>query len=214
MMIKITKGLLVEYTERSPRLELQFEFNPAAFSRSRQITFASNDTPGNESGYDFNSAGETPRISQGVAVNNEEISIDILLDATERMANNDAIADQYGISPELDTLKSMLEPKAQGPDGQQILASLGQGEDSGFSRDVFSSVFLFVWGDQVLPIFLTSIGVEETAHLPSLVPYRANVSIGMKVIESNNPYYIAEKSRQQNNASRYNSQSGYSVTIP
>ncbi len=214
MMIKITKGLLVEYTERSPRLELLFEFNPASFSRSRQITFASNDTPGNESGYDFNSAGETPRISQGVAVNNEEISIDILLDATERMANNDAIANQYGISPELDTLKSMLEPKAQGPDGQQTLASLGQGEDSGFSRDVFSSVFLFVWGDQMLPVFLTSIGVEETAHLPSLVPYRANVSIAMKVIESNNPYYIAEKSRQQNNASRYNSQSGYSVTIP
>lgn len=213
-MIKITKGLLVEYTEHTPRLELQFEFNPASFSRSRQITFAANDTPGNENGFDFNSAGETPRISQGVSVNNEEISIDILLDASDRMANNDRIAHQYGISPELDTLKSMVEPKAQGPDGQRTLASLGQGEDSGFSRDVFSSVFLFVWGDQTLPVFLTGIGVEETAHLPSLVPYRATVSIAMKVIESNNPYYVAEKSRQQNNASRYNSQSGYSVTFP
>ncbi len=213
-MIKTSKGLLVEYTEQSPRLELQFEFNPATFSRSRQITFAENDTPGNESGYDFQSAQETPRISQGVSVNTEEISIDILLDATDRMAKNDAIAAEYGISPELDTLKSMLEPKVQGPDGQRTLASLGQGEDSGFSRDTFASVFLFIWGDQTLPVFLTSVGVEETAHLPSLVPYRATVSLAMKVIESNNPYFVAEKSRQQNNARRYNSQSGYSISVP
>lgn len=213
-MLKVTKGLLVEFTENTPRLELQFDFNPATFSRTREISLPENDTPGNEGGYDFKSATETPRISQGVTVNNEELSIEIMLDATDRMADNDSIASEYGVSPELDTLRSMVEPKVQGPDGQQTLASLGQGEDSGFSRDTFASVFLFVWGDQTLPVFLTSVKVDETAHLPSLWPYRATVTLGMKVIESNNPYFSAEKSRQQNNAGRYNSQSGYSINLP
>lgn len=204
-MIRVSKGLLVEYTENTPRLELGFDFNPQSISRGREITFPSSDTPGSVGGYDFENASETPRISQGVTVKQEEFSLDILLDATDRMDSGDAVATEYGIGPELDTLRSMVEPKVQGPDGQQTLASLGQGEDSGFSRDTFASVFLFVWGNQTLPVFLTSVRVEETAHLPTLVPYRATVTLGMKVIESNNPYYTAEKSRQQDNAGRYTS---------
>jgi len=54
-------------------------------------------------------------------------------------------------------------------------------------------VLLFVWGDRVLPVFLVSMRVEERAHLPTLVPYRANVTLGMQVIEGNNPFYLFEK---------------------
>jgi hypothetical protein len=57
-------------------------------------------------------------------------------------------------------------------------------------------VILFVWGTHVLPVFLKAIDVQEKAHLPSLVPYRANVKLSMQVIEGNNPFYSVEKIRQ------------------
>ena len=48
----------------------------------------------------------------------------------------------------------------------------------------------------MLPVFLTSVQVEETAHLPTLIPYRANVELSCTVIEGNNPFYQVEKIRQ------------------
>jgi hypothetical protein len=103
---------------------------------------------------------------------------------------------QYGIEPELDTLRTMLEPKLQAPDGAQTLASLGQGGQRGFQRSESASVLLFIWGRHTLPVFLTSIRVEEKAYLPSLIAYRANVTLTVQVIESKNRFYLAEKQRQ------------------
>jgi ferritin len=57
-------------------------------------------------------------------------------------------------------------------------------------------VVLFIWGTHILPVFLTSIRVEESAHLPSLAPYRATVQLTMQVIEGNNPFFKVEKVRQ------------------
>ena len=57
-------------------------------------------------------------------------------------------------------------------------------------------MLLFVWGSHVLPVFLTSVRVTETAHLPTLVPYRATATLEMRVIEGNNPFYEVEKVRQ------------------
>ena len=53
-----------------------------------------------------------------------------------------------------------------------------------------------MWGTHVLPVFLTAIRVDERAHLPSLVPYRANVNLAMTVVEGDNPFYMAEELRQ------------------
>ena len=57
-------------------------------------------------------------------------------------------------------------------------------------------MLLFIWGTHVLPVFLTSVAVEEVAHLPSLVPYRARTSLSFQVIEGNNPFYQVEVVRQ------------------
>jgi hypothetical protein len=99
------------------------------------------------------------------------------------------------VQPELDTLRAMVEPKAQGPGGLQMLASLGAGPSRAFQRQETASVLLFAWGDHVLPVFLTSIRVEGKSHLPTLVPYRANANLTMQVIEGNNPFYLFEQTR-------------------
>ena len=195
-MLNVTKGALIEYGLSVPPLALVFEFNPQQITRSRSITLPSGGAPGRRKSYDFVSPTETPRVAQGVEIKPETLSVKILVSAADRMGEDDPIAKIVGIEPELDTLRSMIEPKEQGPGGMQTLASLGQGGDRAFQRSASASVLLFVWGTHVLPVFLTSVQVEEKDYLPSLVPYRAEVTLALQVIESDNPFFTVEKLRQ------------------
>ena len=114
-MLNTTKGILVEYALAIPPLVLVFEFNPQSLSRTRTITLKTGNAPGTQGGYDFLLPTETPRVAQGVTVAPESFSMEILLDVTDRMNDGEVIATQFGIEPELDTLRSMVEPKSQGP---------------------------------------------------------------------------------------------------
>lgn len=200
MIPNVTRGALVEYGPTLPPLVLEFEFNPQTLSRTRSVNITTGNAPGTRGGYDFATPAETSRVAQGVSVDPEQFSIDILVDATDRMADvnhpGHAIAEQHGVEPDLDTLRSMVEPKTQGPGGVQTLAGLGQGGGRAFERDEYPSVLLLVWGTHVLPVFLTGVQVDETAHLPNLKPYRANVNLSFQVIEGNNPFYRVEQVRQ------------------
>ncbi len=195
-MLNATKGMLIEYAVAIPPLVLAFEFNPQSLTRTRTITLRTGSAPGTRGGYDFALPTETARVAQGVTVQPESFTIEILLDATDRMNDGDLVATRFGIEPELDTLRTMVEPKAQGPGGLQVLAGLGLGGQRAFQRSESASVLLLVWGSHILPVFLTSIRVTEEAHLPSLVPYRARAGLTMQVIEGNNPFYQVEKVRQ------------------
>ncbi len=199
-MLNVTKGILVEYALSVPPLMLQFEFNPQTLTRSRTVTLPAGNAPGTRGGYDFALPTDTARVAQGVTPQPEQFSLVILLDATDRMndagAVGHAIATEFGVEPELSTLRSMVEPKSQGPLGLQTLASLGLSGDRAFERDRSISVLLFIWGSHVLPVFPLSVSIDEQAHLPSLVPYRAQATLTVQVIEGNNPFYMAEIARQ------------------
>ncbi|MCB4768049.1 hypothetical protein LGR54_05490 [Ancylobacter sp. Lp-2] len=195
-MAVATKGMLFEYGLSLPPLALVFDFNPQQISRSRSVTVRTGNAPGARLGYDFLTPLDAPRAAQGVELQGESISITILLDATDKMLEGDTIAAQFGVQPQIDTLRSMLEPKVQGPGGLQVLSSLTGGGARAFERQETASVLIFAWGLQFLPVFLISVGQNETLHLPSLHPYRAEMSLTMQVIESNNPFFMAEKVRQ------------------
>ena len=195
-MAVAAKGILFEYGLSLPPLALIFDFNPQQISRSRSVTIKTGNAPGARLGYDFLTPLETPRASQGVELQGESVSITILLDATDKMQDGDAIAGQFGVQPQIDTLRSMLEPKIQGPGGLQVLSSLGGGGARAFERSESASVLVFAWGLQFLPVFLTGVSQNETLHLPNLAPYRAEMTLTMQIIESNNPFFMAEKVRQ------------------
>lgn len=195
-MIRLVRGALYEYTEASARLALTFEFNPEYITRSRSVSLTFGSAPGATGGFGFRSPADTPRVAQGVAVEPEGLSLEILLDATDRMNEGDPLAGSRGVQPEIDVLRAMVEPKRQGPDGVQRLTGLGQGGGRAFERFEYPSVLLLVWGEHVLPVFLKSVEVKEVAHFPTLVPYRANVTISMQVIESDNPFFNAARQRQ------------------
>lgn len=200
MSLNFSKGALVEYALTIPPLILEFEFNPESLSRTRSVSITMGNAPGTQGGYDFAFPWETSRVAQGVTVAPEQFSMDILLDATDRMSDTNAaghtFAVEFGIEPELDTLRSMVEPKVQGPGGVQVLAGMGLEKTRAFGREEHPSVLLLIWGSHILPVFLTSVQVDESAHLPNLKPYRAKVNLSFQVIEGNNPFYQVEKIRQ------------------
>lgn len=191
-----TKGMLFEYGISLPPLALVFGFNPQDISRTRTVSVKTGNAPGSRGGYDFVSPLETARVAQGVEMQAESFSITIMLDATDRMNDGNAVAATFGVQPQIDTLRSMAEPKSQGPGGVQVLSSLGMSGTRAFERQEVASVLIFAWGTQLLPVFLTGVTQKETLHLPNLAPYRAEMGLTMQVIESANPFFLADKVRQ------------------
>ncbi|WP_299191207.1 hypothetical protein [uncultured Litoreibacter sp.] len=191
-----TRGMLFEYGLSLPPLALVFKFNPQDISRSRTVTVKTGDAPGSRGGYDFVSPLETGRVSQGVEMQAESFSIDIMLDATDELNDGDGIAKTFGVQPQIDTLRSMAEPKTQGPSGVKVLSSLGMHGARAFERQEVASVLIFAWGMQLLPVFLTGVTQKEVLHLPNLMPYRADMGLTFQVIESANPFFMADKVRQ------------------
>lgn len=191
-----TKGVLFEYGLSIPPMALVFNFNPQEISRTRSVTVKSGNAPGARGGYDFMTPLETARVSQGVEMQAESFSITILLDATDKLNDGDTVAKTFGVQPQIDTLRAMAEPKAQGPGGVQVLSALGLGGARAFERQEVASVLVFAWGIQLLPVFLTSVTQKETLHLPNLAPYRAEMGLTMQVIESANPFFMADRVRQ------------------
>ena len=199
---KTVRGAIVEYTEAPEQLSLYFDFNPSQMTRTRTVSIRTGGAAGTAGGYDFANKSEIPRVAQGVTTQPETLSAKILLDATDRMNAGDEDATRFGIQPEIDIIRTLLEPKTQTPAGAQTLAALGQGDQRAFSRQQFASVLLFQWGDVSLPVFLTQAQVEVKEYLPSLFPYRAEATLSMQVIESNNPIYQTELRRQVSSATR------------
>lgn len=195
--VKVTRGILKEYIDGKEPLELHFEFNPSTITRSRAIEIDFGEGPTNTGGRDFQNAGEATRVAQGATVKAESFSLKILLDATDRMNANDEDANTYGVQPELDILYAMVEPKIQAPEGASTLAALS---DSSEGEQPYPSVLLFTWGKQVWPVFLTQVQFDVKAYLPTLFPYRAEATLTLQVIQSNNEFYKTEIDRMYKSA--------------
>ncbi len=211
-MIQTAHGYLIEYSYTVPTNALRFEFNPQTLSRTRTVQVQPGSSAAVRGGYDFMTPGQTPRASQGVSVEPESLSVRILFDATDRMNEDNGVAQALGIQPELDTIRVMMEPKAQTPSGVRILAQLAPNTaQRAFESHESASVILFFWGISVLPVFLTQAQVEVQASLPTLVPYRAEVGLTMQVIESFNPFYLTELTRQSASAAYSPVLAGYSA---
>ena len=197
--LKVQRGALIEYA-MDDMLVLEFEFNPSSITRKRSVKINKSDLPGARGGYDFTSPSEASRAAQGASAGPEMLEIKILLDATDRMNAGDPVVSRFGVQPEIDMIRTMLEPKSQQPSGVKILTSLGNKTEKSFSQHQTMSVLLFKWGIHMFPVFLTSATIEMKAYLPTLIPYRAEAMLTLQIIESDNPFYNIEMKRQANMA--------------
>lgn len=195
--LKVTRGVLKELTNSDKPLELHFEFNPSTITRTRAIEISFGEGQETTGGRDFTGTKEIARVAQGATVKAESFTVKILLDATDRMNAGDQDAKVKGVQPELDILYSLIEPKLQKPDGATTLAALST---DGGDAQPYPSVLLFSWGAQVLPVFITQVQFEVKAYLPTLLPYRAEATLTLQVIQSRNDYYTPEIKRMYTSA--------------
>ncbi len=211
---KILRGAFVEYGLSIPPLFVVFQFNPVQLTRNRSLSFSVPNEPqtaatGGETEESRQQRAMTIQTSmrefhqryddltdlrddQQVRIQEESISFEIRLDATDKLNEGDTITEQFGITPQLSTLELMVHPKDESLLGEL----LGLLSSSGFSftRSPNPPMILFIWGrKKVLPVNINSLNITETEFSTDLNPIRATASVSLTVIEGKNIPYTYSK---------------------
>jgi hypothetical protein len=198
---KILRGAFVEFGLSIPPLVVAFQFNPVQLTRNHSLQFSVPNTtpaappPTQAEGETENSllrtlqrsisAGQTSlrqhhqdrddllaiREDQQVTIQEETISFEIRLDATDKLNDGDVITEQFGIAPQLATLEAMVYPKEESLVGAALL---GKSAGFSFTKGENPPMMLFIWGGKrVLPVNINSMNVTETEFSTDLDPIRA-----------------------------------------
>ena len=193
---KILRGAFVEYGLTLPPLVVGFQFNPLQLARHRTLNFsmpAAAERMGDSTLRDFHQRQEFAdlralREEQLVYIDEETLSLDIRLDATDKLNEGDRVTELFGIAPQLATLERMVEPTSESVTGQ-VLDALRRGGFR-FTESKKPPMILFVWGrTRILPVNIVSMDITETEFNASLYPLRATVAVSLTVIEGPNAVY-------------------------
>jgi len=218
---KILRGAFVEYGLSLPPLFVVFQFNPVELSRNRSLSYSvpgqeQRDTPSTQtqgrqsevrtsthSLREFHRREEYSDLLQlqkdhQVRIQEEGLSFEIRLDATDKLSDGDVIAQTFGIAPQLSTLELMVHPKEESLIGAAIGSLLGSPGGFSFTKGENPPLILFIWGlKRVLPVTINSLNITETEFNTMLDPIRATVSVNLTVIEGKNlPYQYSKVAKE------------------
>ncbi|WP_437768982.1 hypothetical protein WMF27_10570 [Sorangium sp. So ce281] len=111
----------------------------------------------------------------------ETINVEVELDATDGLETQDPLAVSLGIHPQLAALEKLVYPPSARIIANTVLAAFG-------SIEVVppqGPLILFIWGPKrVLPVSVKQFSIVEEAHDPQLNPIRARVSLGLRVLST------------------------------
>jgi hypothetical protein len=132
---------------------------------------------------------------QQVSIQEESISFDIRLDASDDLADGSPLAVALGIAPRLATLELMTHPKGDSLLGAAVDKLLKLDENGfSFTKKPNPPIMLFIWGlGNVLPVNIDSLSITETEFSRWLMPTRATVSVSLTVIEGKSIPYMYSK---------------------
>jgi hypothetical protein len=127
---------------------------------------------------------------QLVTVNEQTISFDLRLDASDKLNDGDPIVTRYGVAPQIATLELMVTPKNESEPGGDVESRLGKSKGFSFARTPNPPLILFIFGrNRVLPVNVNAMNITETEFSAELNPVQATVGVNLTVIEGNNlPY--------------------------
>jgi hypothetical protein len=176
------RGALIQYSGGPigpiPNVVI-FQFNPESLSRTLQIP----QRPTGATQRETTQAGEKTF---------EAISFKAHFSAADQLADGKALAQLFGIGPQLAALEKMVLPssKLAGLIGAAIDAigdALGGGGDEDapaqpIPRETYPHI-LFIWGlTRVLPVTIDSMSINELQYDSRLNPLRAEVDLKLSVI--------------------------------
>ena len=109
----------------------------------------------------------------------ETITLDIEIDATDKLEAGDSLTKQEGIAPMLAVLELLLYPKSKTVLQNDDLARKGMIE----VLPTEAPLTLFNWGQKRnLPVRITTFSIVEEAFDPDLNPVRAKISLELRVL--------------------------------
>ena len=149
---------------------IALQYNPDTISRSYQVQGVGGDGGGERA---------QPFRLKGPAI--ESIKLDAEIDATDQLEHSDPNTVQFGIAPQLAVLEALVNPSVA------ELTRIAAQSDSGTLEIIppEASLVLFVWSkSQVVPVRVTEFSITEEAFDPALNPLRAKVSLGLRVLST------------------------------
>ncbi|HUW68088.1 MAG TPA: hypothetical protein VMW20_08570 [Candidatus Nanoarchaeia archaeon] len=148
---------------------IQFQYNPETLTRTLQAQ----------------TSGEGGNSSEALRLKGapqESITLEIEIDATDKLEKGDNNATSMGIYPQLSALEMLIYPKSSLVIANTVLLAAGTIE----IIPPMAPLTLFIWGPKrVLPVRLTSFSITEDAYDTNLNPIRAKVSLGLSVLNYN-----------------------------
>jgi Contractile injection system tube protein len=169
---KLVKGGLVVLDPRSGavRRTIALQYNPDTITRTYQVQGVGGEGGGERA---------QPFRLKGPAI--ESIRVEAELDATDPLEHPDqnANAVRFGVAPQLAALEALINPTTA------ELETLNQLSRSG-TLEILppeAPLVLFVWSaNRVVPVRVTEFSIAEEAFDPQLNPIRAKVSLGLRVM--------------------------------
>ncbi len=111
----------------------------------------------------------------------ETIKLEAEIDATDKMENGDPQTAELGIQPQLAVLETLIYPKSAQMNYNNSVAGMGSIE----ILPMETSLTLFIWNkNRIIPVRITEFSITEEAFDPFLNPIRAKVSLGMRVLST------------------------------
>jgi Contractile injection system tube protein len=163
---RLQHGSIIAIDQVSKQTEIKFQYNPDTLTRRLTAQTAS----GN---YDRSEAFRLMGPPQ------ETISLEIEIDATDKLEAGDNDTVEMGIHPRLAVLELLLYPQSKMVIANETLATQGVIE----VVPPEAPLTLLVWGtNRTLPVRLTSFSITEEAFDPNLNPIRARVSLDFTVL--------------------------------
>ena len=171
---KLVKGGLVVLDAASGAVKrtIALQYNPDSLSHSYQVQGAGGDGGGDRA---------QPFRLKGPAV--QTIKLEVEIDATDALEHPDQNANtvQYGIAPQLAVLEALVNPSVA-----ELMALKAQ-ESSG-TLEILppeAPLVLFIWSaSRIVPVRVTDFSITEEAFDPALNPMRAKVSLGLRVMST------------------------------
>lgn len=164
---RLLKGAIVGVDPLSPLASVVvFQYNPETLERTIRPKVAGQDAE----------RGEALRLS---GPPEETVTVEIMLDATDRLETGDPATVASGVGPSLAALEMLVYPKSALVIANEVLAAVGIIE----VIPPEAPLTLFVWGPKrVLPVRITDFTISEQAFDPALNPILAKVHLGLRVL--------------------------------
>ena len=171
---KLVKGGLVVLAPGGSTVlrTIALQYNPDTLSRSYQVQGTGGDGGGERA---------QPFRLKGPAI--ETIKLDAEIDATDQLEFPDSHANTvaYGIGPQLAALESLVNPSVD-----ELLSVAAQGANG--TLEILppeAPLVPFIWSkNRVVPVRVSDFSITEEAFDPALNPLRAKVSLGLRVLST------------------------------